>query len=141
MRAIHYIVDCEGKVLRSPFRQLREVLGSADSEHSLITQAVEKLGYVHVQEWPQGLVILYGRTAMSPVTLAGAIFLLSDLAEKRIILSVVDRQVSFSLFRGRAQAIAMLAREMRVLEDASYRPDRSVPRVDTPRFQARGSAT
>src|SRR5262245_12095019 len=109
MRAIHYLIDCEGRTLRSPFETLRPIIGRAVTEPALITHAIENLGYAHVLEWPQGLVVSYRRPVANAVTLAGAIYLLADLADKRVIFSVLDRHVRYALCRGRSQAIGRLA--------------------------------
>ena len=130
MRAIHYLIDCEGKTLPSPFQALRRALACDLAEHALVAHAVETLGYVHVQDWPRGLVVFYRRPVTNPVSLAGAIYLLAELPDKRVVFSVADRRVRYSLCRGRAQAIRRLAEEMRDLEAALWQTDHAVPDVD-----------
>ena len=132
MRAIHYLIDCQGKTLPSPFQALRQALANDLAEHALVAHAVERLGYVHVQDWPRGLVVFYRRPVTNPVTLAGVIYLLAELPDKRVVFSVADRHVRYSLCRGRAQAIRRLAQEMRDLEAALWQTDRTVPDVDVP---------
>ena len=131
MRAIHYLIDCEGRTLRSPFEALRPIIDRAVTESALITHAIENLGYAHVLEWPQGLVVSYRRPVANAVTLAGAIYLLADLADKRVIFSVLDRHVRYALCRGRSQAIGRLAGEMRNLEAAVWEPESAMPPVAT----------
>jgi hypothetical protein len=116
MQAIHYLVDCDGKTLASPFRSVRATLGDGLSEAALIGCAVNKLGYVHVQEWPRGFVVSYRRPVTTPVALAGAIYLLADLGDKRAIFSIADGGQRYLLCRNRAQAIGRLVSEMRRVE-------------------------
>jgi hypothetical protein len=130
MPAIHFLVDCDGQTLLSPFQMLRQGMPQGIAEHALITRAVEKLGYVHVQEWPRGLLVFYRRPITSPVALAGVIYLLADLADKRVIFSVNDGHARYSLCHSRTQAIGRLAREMRDLEAGSSQTDRASPDVD-----------
>jgi hypothetical protein len=141
MRAIHYLIDCEGRTLRSPFPALQAVSGQPFTEPALITHAIERLGYAHVQEWPQGLVLSYRRPVANAVTLAGVIYLLADLADKRVIFSVLDRHVRYALCRGRSQAIGRLVREMGGLEASAWEPERAMPPIDpatkTMRFAAK----
>jgi len=118
MPAVHYLIDCEGRSLRAPFRVLRQALGDGVAEHTLLAHAVEKFGYLHVQEWPRGLIVSYRRPITNPLTLVGAIFLLVDLADRRVIFSVWDGYVRYFLCRGRAQAVGRLVREMRDVEEA-----------------------
>ena len=132
MLAIHFLVDCDGQTLLSPFQMLRQGMPQGLAEHALITRAVEKLGYVHVQEWPRGLLVFYRKPVTSPVALAGVIYLLADLADKRVIFSVYDGHVRYSLCRSRSQAIGRLAREMRDLEAANWQTDHASPDVDQP---------
>jgi hypothetical protein len=116
MKSVHYLIDSEGRSLPTPFRQLQQALGQSVAEHTLIAHAVERLGYLHVQEWPRGLIISYHRPITTPVTLAGAIYLLSELGDRRVIFSVFDGHVRYSLCRGRSQAIGRLVQQMRDLE-------------------------
>jgi hypothetical protein len=132
MRAIHYLIDCHGKTLPSPFQALRQALINDLAEHALVAHAVERLGYVHVQDWPRGLVVFYRRRVTSPVTLAGVIYLLAELPDKRVVFSVADRHARYSICRSRAQAIGRLAQEMRDLEAALWQTDRTEPDVDVP---------
>jgi hypothetical protein len=132
MRAIHYLIDCEGKTLSSPFQALRRALACDLVEHALIAHAVDALGYVHVQDWPRGLVVFYHRLVTNPVTLAGVIYLLADLPNKRVVFSVADRHVRYCICRGRAQAIRRLVQEMRDLGAAPCQTDRPVPDGDLP---------
>ena len=118
MPAVHYLIDCEGRSLRAPFRALRQALGDGVAEHTLLAHAVEKFGYLHVQEWPRGLIVSYRRPITNPLTLVGAIFLLADLADRRVIFSVTDGHVRYFLCRGRSQAVGRLVREMRDVEEA-----------------------
>jgi hypothetical protein len=140
MRAIHYLIDCEGRALRSPFEALRPIIGRTVTEPALITHAIENLGYAHVLEWPQGLVVSYRRPVANAVTLAGAIYLLADLADKRVIFSVLDRHVRYALCRDRSQAIGRLAGEMRNLEAAVWEPESALPPVDLPTEPIRSAA-
>ena len=119
MPAVHYLIDGEGRCLRAPFRVLRQALGDGVAEHTLLAHAVEKFGYLHVQEWPRGLIVSYRRPITNPLTLVGAIFLLADLADRRVIFSVSDGYVRYFLCRGRSQAVSRLVREMRDVEEAS----------------------
>ncbi len=131
MRATHYLVDCEGKTLRSPFQALRQALANDLAEQALIAHAVETLGYVHVQDWPRGLIV-FSRPVTNPVTLAGVLYLLADLPDKRVVFSLADGHVRYSLYRDRAQAIRKLVQEMRDLEAALSETDRTVQDVDLP---------
>ena len=119
MPAAHYLIDGEGRCLRAPFRVLRQALGDGVAEHALLAHAVEKFGYLHVQEWPRGLIVSYRRPITNPLTLVGAIFLLADLADRRVIFSVSDGYVRYFLCRGRSQAVGRLVREMRDVEEAA----------------------
>jgi len=119
MPAVHYLIDGEGRSQRSPFTALRQALGDGVAEHTLLALAVEQFGYLHVQEWPRGLIISYRRPITNPLTLVGAIFLLADLADRRVIFSVSDGHVRYVLCRGRSQAVGRLVREMRDIEDAA----------------------
>lgn len=119
MPAVHYLIDSEGRSLRSPFTALRQALGDGVAEHTLLALAVEKFGYLHVQEWPRGLIVSYRRPITNPLTLVGAIFLLADLTDRRVIFSVSDGHVRYFLCRGRSQAVGRLVREMRDVEDAA----------------------
>jgi hypothetical protein len=94
-------------------------LGDGVAEHSLLAHAVEKFGYLHVQEWPRGLIVSYRRPITNPLTLVGAIFLLTDLPDRRVIFSVSDGYVRYFLCRGRSQAVGRLVREMRDVEEAA----------------------
>ena len=89
------------------------------------------------------MVISYRRPVANAVTLAGAIYLLADLADKRVIFSVLDRHVRYALCRGRSQAIGRLAGEMRNLEAAVWEPESAMPPVATEpiRFAARRGTT
>jgi len=140
MRAIHYLIDCEGRTLRSPFQALQPISGQPLTEPGLITHAIEHLGYAHVQEWPQGLVVSYRRPVADAVTLAGVIYLLADLADKRVIFSVLDRHVRYALCRGRSQAIGRLVSEMGSLEAAAWEPERAMPPIDPPTEAVRFAA-
>jgi hypothetical protein len=119
MPAVHHLIDCEGRSLRAPFRVLRQALGDGVAEHALLAHAVEKFGYLHVQEWPRGLIVSYRRPITNPLTLVGAIFLLTDLADRRVIFSVSDGYVRYFLCRGRSQAVGRLVRELRDVEEAA----------------------
>lgn len=130
MRGIHYLIDCDGKSLSSPFHALRQTLAFDLDEPALIAHAVDTLGYAHVQEWPRGLVVFYHRPVANTVTLAGVIYLLTDLPDKRVVFSVVEGHARYSLCRGRAQAIGRLVQEMRDLEAALWQTDRMAPEVD-----------
>jgi hypothetical protein len=130
MQAVHYLIDCEGRSLASPFKALRQALGYGDTEHALITHAVEKLGYLHVQEWPRGLIVFYRRPVTNPVTFAGAIYLLAGLPDRRVIFSVFDGRARYFLCRGRSQAIGRLAHEMRYVETAMLKTTRTASDVD-----------
>src|SRR4026207_1628474 len=59
MQPIHILIDGEGRILSSPFFALRNATNRDIAEHALIAHAVENLGYVHVQEWPRGLLVFY----------------------------------------------------------------------------------
>jgi hypothetical protein len=127
MPAIHHLIDCDGRALRTPFQSLREALGIHAVEHALITHAVEKLGYVHVQEWPRGVIVSYRRLATSPVALAGAIYLLADMAEKRVTFSLLDEPLTNYFCRERSKAIQRLVSEMRALDGGLWQPPRVLP--------------
>ena len=127
MPAIHHLIDCDGRALRSPFPSLREALGIHAREHVLITHAVEKLGYVHVQEWPRGVIVSYRRLATSSVALAGAIYLLADMAEKRVTFSLLDEPLANFFCRGRSKAIERLVSEMRDIDGGLSQPARTPP--------------
>jgi hypothetical protein len=140
MQAVHYLIDCEGRSHSSPFVLLRQTTEHGVAEHALITHAVERLGYLHVQEWPRGLIISYRRPATNPVTLAGAIFLLSDLADRRVIFSVFDGHVRYALCRGRSQAIGRLVHEMRDLEAEAPETADTASDAETPARPKRSAA-
>jgi hypothetical protein len=140
MQAVHYLIDSEGRSLPSPFQLLRQATEHGVAEHALISHAVERLGYLHVQEWPRGLIISYRRPVTNPVTLAGAIFLLSDLADRRVIFSVFDGHVRYSLCRGRSQAIGRLVHEMRDLEAEALQTAHTASDVDLPARPMRSAA-
>src|SRR5262245_6607958 len=126
MGATHYLVDCEGETLRSPFTSLRRASVNDLPDHVLTAYAVKVLGYAHVQEWPRGLVIFYCRPVTNIVVLAGLIYLLADLPNKRAIFSVADARVRYSLCGGRAQAIDKVVQEIRDLGASVWRTDRTV---------------
>jgi hypothetical protein len=130
MQPIHFLIDGEGRTLSSPFVALRKATNRDVAEHALIAHAVEKLGYVHVQEWPRGLLVFYRAPGISPVTLAGSIYLLADLADKRVIFSVHDGHMRYSLYQCRSQAVRRLMQEMRNLESDDLQTDRAVPNVE-----------
>jgi hypothetical protein len=140
MQAVHYLIDSDGRSHTSPFELLRQATEPGVAEHALITRAVERLCYLHVQEWPRGLIISYRRPATNPVTLAGAIFLLSDLADRRVIFSVFDRHVRYALCRGRSQAIARLVHEMRDLEAEAPQTAHTASDVELPPRSMRSAA-
>jgi hypothetical protein len=129
MPAIHHLIDCDGRALQSPFQSLREALGIHAPEHVLIMHAVEKLGYIHVQEWPRGVVVSYRRLATSSVALAGAIYLLADMAEKRVTFSLLDEPPSNVFYRGRSRAIEKLVSEMRDIDGGLSQPPRVEPKA------------
>jgi|RhiMethySRZTD1v2_1073278.scaffolds.fasta_scaffold11063_4 hypothetical protein len=132
MPAIHHLIDCDGRALRSPFQSLRDALGMHAVEHALITHAVEKLGYVHVQEWPRGVIVSYRRLSTNSVALAGAIYLLADMAEKRVTFSLLDEPLANYFCRGRSKAIERLISEMRDLDGGMLQPPRALPDVASP---------
>jgi hypothetical protein len=101
---------------------------------------VERLGYLHVQQWPRGLIITYRRPVTNPVTLAGAIFLLSDLPDRRVIFSVFDGHARYSLCRGRTQAIGRLVHEMRDLEAEAQQTAHTASDADSPARRMRSAA-
>jgi hypothetical protein len=127
---MHYLIDYEGKALSSPFHALRQTLGSDLAETALIDHVVANLGYAHVQEWKRGLVVSYRKPITRTVTLAGVVYLLTDLPDKRVILSIVDGQTRYSLCRGRAQAIGRLVQEMRDVETVLWQADRMASAPD-----------
>lgn len=132
MHPIHFLIDGEGRTLSSPFIAMRNATNRDVAEHVLIAHAVEKLGYVHVQEWPRGLLVFYRAPGISPVTLAGSIYLLADLADKRVIFSVHDGHMRYSLYQCRSQAVRRLVQEMRDLEAANLQTDGDAPDVEHP---------
>src|SRR5262245_36783114 len=127
MSAIHHLIDCDGRVLRPPFQSLRDALRICAVEHALITHAVEKLGYVHVQEWPRGVILSYRRLATNSVALAGAIYLLADMAEKRVTFTLLDEPLTNYFCRGRSRAIEKLVSEMRDLDSGVWQPPPVLP--------------
>lgn len=140
MQPIHFLIDGEGRILSSPFFALRNATNRDIAEHALIPHAVENLGYVHVQEWPRGLLVFYRALVVSPVTLAGSIYLLADLADKRVIFSVHDGHMRYSLYQCRSQAVRRLMQEMRDLEAADLQTDRAVSNVEQPSERAPSAA-
>ena len=140
MQPMHFLIDGEGATLSSPFFAMRRATNRDVAEHALIANAVENLGYVHVQEWPRGLLVFYRALVVSPVTLAGSIYLLAELADKRVIFSVHDGHMKYSLYQCRSQAVRRLMQAMRDLEAADLQTDRAVSNVEQPSERAPSAA-
>jgi hypothetical protein len=89
MRAIHYLIDCEGKTLRIAVPGIAATIGPTGHRARL----------VHAYHRTPGVWACPGVAAR---------FGCSYRRDKRVIFSVLDRHGRYALWRGRSQAIGML---------------------------------
>jgi hypothetical protein len=121
MRSLDFIVDDDGEVWGAPFDGLRLALGCDANADVFIRYVIRNLGFLRLEQRRHGLVVTVRPSATNPVTFASALFLISDFASQRVLLSYLEDVPAHVLCGGTAEAREKLLCAMDQAEDVSER--------------------